>query len=435
MSAEAPGFVYGGRSYQYAGFGRRLGAALLDSAVWIVGIAFFFPGYLFDDSPTAAAVAGLALFTAWFNYFAVCEWRFGQTIGKNALGLRVMPLDGGRLGWNAAAIRNLARLVDLPLTLIGALYFIVGDSPRRQRLGDRAAKTIVVREPPADRESAPVVVGTAPTPTAGDLFGETTRALADHGLSGQLPAEPAASVGVDAAPAPDPEPEPPQAGRLPYVDWPLPRTVWGVVLGLVLGGVLLPVPVLIADPELKSYGGLIAVQAILGATLIVTSLIVAGADHGARAALAKLGARRFKPSAFGWMLVAYGGYVVAVVLYASFVVEPSQEDIARDLGLDSETVAAIFSLLLIAILAPISEELFFRGMLFGGLRARMSVLPAALISAAVFGALHATTGITAVPPLAIFGVALALLYEKTGSLWPPIMLHFVNNSLALALSA
>ena len=57
-------------------------------------------------------------------------------------------------------------------------------------------------------------------------------------------------------------------------------------------------------------------------------------------------------------------------------------------------------------------------MLFGGLRERLPFWAAALISGAIFGALHATTGISAVPPLMIFGFLLALLYEKTGSIVP-----------------
>ena len=56
---------------------------------------------------------------------------------------------------------------------------------------------------------------------------------------------------------------------------------------------------------------------------------------------------------------------------------------------------------------------------------------AALISALVFGGLHATTGISAVPPLIVFGLVLALLYEKTGSIIPGILLHMLNNSVAL----
>ena len=49
----------------------------------------------------------------------------------------------------------------------------------------------------------------------------------------------------------------------------------------------------------------------------------------------------------------------------------------------------------------------------------------------VFGGLHALTGISAVPPLIVFGFVLALLYEKTGSIVPGILLHMLNNSVAL----
>jgi uncharacterized protein len=88
-------------------------------------------------------------------------------------------------------------------------------------------------------------------------------------------------------------------------------------------------------------------------------------------------------------------------------------------------------ILLIVIAAPVSEEVCFRGFLFGGLRERLPRLGAALISGLVFGGLHATTGVSAVPPLIVFGVILALLYEKTGSIWPGILLHMLNNSVAL----
>jgi membrane protease YdiL (CAAX protease family) len=86
---------------------------------------------------------------------------------------------------------------------------------------------------------------------------------------------------------------------------------------------------------------------------------------------------------------------------------------------------------LIVIAAPIGEEVCFRGMLFGGLRERMPMLAAAALSGLIFGLLHAPEGITVVPPLAIFGTILALLYEKTGSLVPAILLHMLNNSVAL----
>jgi uncharacterized protein len=148
-----------------------------------------------------------------------------------------------------------------------------------------------------------------------------------------------------------------------------------------------------------------------------------------------LGLRRFRATAFGWLAAAYASYFAFVAAYASLVTQPDQEDIARDLGLDQGLAAAIPVVFLIAVAAPVAEEIFFRGMLFGGLRRRLSTYPAAAISALVFGALHATTGISAVPPLIIFGFVLALLYERTGSLVPGMLLHALNNALALAVAS
>src|SRR6266545_3443381 len=105
------------RDLEYAGFWRRALASLLDNTVWI----FFF--------------------LLWFNYFAFCEWRWGQTIGKNATGLEVRSVDGSeKLTYGQASIRNLLRLIDF--FLIGEL--MIAGSRRKQRLGDRAAKTVVV---------------------------------------------------------------------------------------------------------------------------------------------------------------------------------------------------------------------------------------------------------------------------------------------------
>ena len=56
---------------------------------------------------------------------------------------------------------------------------------------------------------------------------------------------------------------------------------------------------------------------------------------------------------------------------------------------------------------------------------------AALVAGTVFGLLHAFTGISAVPPLITLGFIFCLLYEKTGSIVPGILLHMLNNSVAL----
>jgi uncharacterized RDD family membrane protein YckC len=80
-----------------------------------------------------------------FAYFVVLEALWGATLGKLATNLRVVrDNDGGPIGWSAAIIRNVLRLIDgLVLYVVGFIAVCV--SPKRQRVGDRVAGTIVVR--------------------------------------------------------------------------------------------------------------------------------------------------------------------------------------------------------------------------------------------------------------------------------------------------
>jgi uncharacterized protein len=152
------------------------------------------------------------------------------------------------------------------------------------------------------------------------------------------------------------------------------------------------------------------------------------ARHGAAGMpeiLRRLGVRGFRPSALKWMAALVGAYLLFATLYSALVLEPHQKDIAEGFGTWPVQV------LLIAVLAPASEEVCFRGMLFGGLREKLPRLGAALLSGLIFGGLHAFTGISAVPPLIVLGTLFALLYEKTGSIVPGILLHMLNNSVAL----
>lgn len=83
-----------------------------------------------------------------------------------------------------------------------------------------------------------------------------------------------------------------------------------------------------------------------------------------------------------------------------------------------------------AVSAPVVEEIFFRGLLYGSLRRRLRTTPAALIAGALFGAAHlGSHSLDAIPVLAFFGVIACLLYERTGSLLPGIALHsFIDAS-------
>jgi uncharacterized RDD family membrane protein YckC len=133
--------------------GRRIGAALVD-----IGILFFIflsVGVLVGDTDTSDDGASVYLegpgFIAFVAisllYYFLPEASTGQTLGKRILGVRVEGLDGRPASTGAVAIRTLLRLVDsLPfLYLLGLLVALV--TPRRQRIGDLAARTVVTRAP------------------------------------------------------------------------------------------------------------------------------------------------------------------------------------------------------------------------------------------------------------------------------------------------
>lgn len=215
----------------------------------------------------------------------------------------------------------------------------------------------------------------------------------------------------------------------PYSNW----GPWAAVLGVLLAigtGIVLSVPVLIAaspssgDELGDAANALVQLATALG-FLLVPFAIAAGRGATVRQAASQLGLRCFRPGAIKWMFAAIGAYLLFAIAYTALVGQPEQKDIAEDFG----TIPV--QILLIVIAAPISEEVCFRGFLFGGLRERLPRIAAALVSALIFGALHATTGISAVPALIAFGFILALLYEKTGSIVPGILLHMLNNSVAL----
>lgn len=133
------------------GVGPRALAYVLDSVVLAVTIAIVdvvsggsrpSAGHSFLVDPNTAAV--VLITAASLVYFGGLESAWGGTVGKRIVGLRVAMADGGALTGRAVLVRTVCRLID------GILFYAVGAvlvwaSPRRQRLGDRWAGTVVVR--------------------------------------------------------------------------------------------------------------------------------------------------------------------------------------------------------------------------------------------------------------------------------------------------
>jgi uncharacterized protein len=217
--------------------------------------------------------------------------------------------------------------------------------------------------------------------------------------------------------------------RFPYSNWGPGAAVLGVVLALGAGIVMsIPAALIGHKPngDLTTFGNVgVQLATALGFLLVPMAIASWRGAASIGEVLQRLGVRRFERSALKWMAAAVGAYFLFAIFYSLVITEPKQEDIAEGFG------AIPVQILLIVIAAPISEEVCFRGMLYGGLREKLPRLGAALISGLIFGALHAFTGVTAVPPLIVFGFLLSLLYERTGSIVPGILLHMLNNSVAL----
>ena len=130
-------------------------AVLLDALIVFVPLGIFvglMAGDGYAERQNGYANAGivfsgktfLLLVSLGVAYYVVCEAATGATLGKRMVGIRVVGEDGERLTFGAALVRNLIRIVDsLFFYFVGFMFALT--SKRGQRLGDRAAHTIVVR--------------------------------------------------------------------------------------------------------------------------------------------------------------------------------------------------------------------------------------------------------------------------------------------------
>lgn len=152
-------------TWQPGGFWVRFVAAIIDSfilAVPMIIIVTVFAGGIVagigemkeDDQGAAAAAGGLIAFLVIWPLFIIISWLYealmtsserGATLGKRAMGLRVLKADGTRLGFGRATGRHFAKALITPLIPFAIGYIMAGFTDRKRALHDMIGDTVVVK--------------------------------------------------------------------------------------------------------------------------------------------------------------------------------------------------------------------------------------------------------------------------------------------------
>jgi membrane protease YdiL (CAAX protease family) len=177
------------------------------------------------------------------------------------------------------------------------------------------------------------------------------------------------------------------------------------------------------------------VAGFLGQDLALAAVAIGVTRARGRSVVAELGLRRAAVGrTIAATVIAGGVFYGFLIIYSALVDTSDAQTTLEDLGTRNSAGLLVAGALVTIALAPVTEELFFRGLVFGSLRRSIPPVAAALVISLVFGALHFTGGRSAlvVGPLVVLGVVFCLLYQWSGTLFAPIALHAVNNAVAFS---
>jgi membrane protease YdiL (CAAX protease family) len=240
-------------------------------------------------------------------------------------------------------------------------------------------------------------------------------------------------------PPPPPPPERPELPEGTSPRWPAWYAGVGFLVALIatllVVGIVAAATGATADDEDPTFT--IVATFLQGLIFIGTAVLFASFTRPPKPEDFGLRRTRFWP-AVGWMALGMGSFYLLVALYTVIVQPDAQQTVAQDLGAEQGTFGMIAAGFMVVCIAPIAEEFFFRGFFYRALRSRFSILGAAALDGLLFGVIHYDfTGADALlilPPLAVLGFMFCLVYERTGSIYPTIAMHALNNAIAFGVT-
>ena len=165
-------------------------------------------------------------------------------------------------------------------------------------------------------------------------------------------------------------------------------------------------------------------EAVFFVALIAATIALAGAPRRRTLAL--------KPLRLDRTAVLYGVAVLVLLAAEALAVLLGPSGRLQDLLAQARAEAGLVGAVNAVLLAPIGEELLFRGLLFTRLREVLGAFAAVAVSAAAFAAFHAEHGIGYVASMIPAGLFLGFAREHSGGIALPMLLHAVMNGAAIA---
>ena len=214
--------------------------------------------------------------------------------------------------------------------------------------------------------------------------------------------------------------------------WPLWAPIAGVLIGI--SAAILITGVVVGVVKSAGVHATTDSPGVTGLATLAQDLCVVAASVGIAALTARPRPWQFGLRAAPLKLavgIAFMGTVAFFVFELLFnaVFSPKNpQKTVENLGADRNTLLLVIGALLVIVLAPVCEEIFFRGFLFRVLRVRAAFWIAAAIDGLLFGLVHGVNA--AFPILVVLGVLLCWVYERSGTLFATIAIHSLNNAIA-----
>ncbi len=143
-----------------------------------------------------------------------------------------------------------------------------------------------------------------------------------------------------------------------------------------------------------------------------------------------------KISSFGTATLSYFSffpcywiaYLITLITFGYFNFPIQSQEVANQL-LTAQGIPLILGIISILIIAPISEEMLFRCYIYGYLRPKIGKIHSIIFTSIIFAVIHGSTFV--ILPIAVLGIFLNLLYERSQQIWLSIFVHSLHNTLTM----